>query len=288
MLGTALFDELKNRHNLFLTGTQNQSVVKFHNYLKFDLSSQSYKELIDWSKPDIVIHCAAIVDGTLCEKKPQLAFEINSYSVLKFIEFLPETTKFIYISSDAVFPNYLNYPTENDFTNSNNIYGKSKELGEYFILNSSMDYTIVRTTLVGFNFYKENNSLAEWIIDSVRKSKNITLFDDVKFTPISIWDFAGLIELVLGTNYRKSKLHICGSEVSTKYEFGIKLLNAIHLSTDYVIKESINNFKLNSNRSNDQSLNSNFFEKAENILLPNLEKTIISLKNNYLKSVFIP
>ena len=77
MLGTALFDELKNRHNLFLTGTQNQSVVKFHNYLKFDLSSQSYKELIDWSKPDIVIHCAAIVDGTLCEKKPQLAFEVE-------------------------------------------------------------------------------------------------------------------------------------------------------------------------------------------------------------------
>ena len=33
------------------------------NYMFFDLQNDKYDDLIEWSKPDIIIHCVAITDG---------------------------------------------------------------------------------------------------------------------------------------------------------------------------------------------------------------------------------
>lgn len=55
-----------------------------------------------------------------------------------------------------------------------------------------------------------------------KKSKYITLFNDVFFTPISIWHLADELEWVINNEVPKI-LHISGSEVITKYEFGYTL-----------------------------------------------------------------
>jgi dTDP-4-dehydrorhamnose reductase len=283
MLGISISEELQNYFNLYLTGKQEKSVINHTNYLKFDLSNQNYIELVNWANPDIVIHCAAITDGCYCQNNPIQAFEINSFSVVKLIDKLPDSTRFVYISTDAVFPSFIKYPTEKDLTYSESVYGKSKEVGEFFLLNSKIDYTIIRTTIVGYNCYKENNSFVEWIVKSAKNNKEISLFDDVKFTPISIWDFSKLIVKVLKPDYSKKKIHIAGNEICTKYDFGIKLLNSIGLPTHKITQASINNMKLRANRSNNQSIDCDYFQSLEKIKLPDIQQTINSLKNNYLK-----
>ena len=279
MLGSSLAIELSRSHNVFATGNSKMSLPL--NYKIFDLSNESYKELIDWSRPELIIHCAAITNGNYCEENPGEAFDINSLSVYRFLQATTSSVKFIYISTDAVFPSSLHLANEKDFTKPENIYGKSKELGEFFLINSNRDFLILRTTIVGLNAYSDKNGFIEWIINSVKAKDTISLFDDVLFTPISIWDFIIEINFLIDQNlYGLKILHIAGKEAITKYEFGKLLIKELSLDTDYIKKGYISKFTDRAKRSNDQSLDSSNYQKENKRKLPNVKETISSLKNN--------
>ena len=278
MLGSSLALELSRSHNVFATGNSKMSLPV--NYKIFDLSNESYKELIDWSRPELIIHCAAITNGNYCEEYPSEAFNVNGLSIYRFLQATTSSVKFIYTSTDAVFPSSLHLANEKDCTKPENIYGKSKELGEFFLLNSNRDYLILRTTIVGLNAYSDKKGFIEWIINSVKAKETISLFDDVLFTPISIWDFITEINFLVDQNSYGSKiLNLAGGEAITKYEFGKSLVQELSLDADYIKKGSISKYTDRAKRSNDQSLDCSLYQKIFNRKLPNLRETITIIKN---------
>ena len=105
MLGSTLAVELSRKHEVFGTGSSDISLPI--DYRIFDLSNGSYDELINWSQPELIIHCAAITNGNYCQGNPLKAFEINGVSVKKFLNATNNKTKIIYISTDAVFPSSI-------------------------------------------------------------------------------------------------------------------------------------------------------------------------------------
>lgn len=281
MLGALLVDKLKDKFNVYATGNsyfENQ----YNQYMKFDLKSNSYKKLIDWSNPDIVIHCGALTNVNFCEENPQDAFLINSFSIKKFLESTSNDVKLIYISTDAVFNSSVHLAKETDSVNPENIYGKSKELGEFFLKTSyNRRYVIIRTTIVGLNINSNKKSFVEWIINNASNNKKIGLFTDVLFTPISIWHLAKEINHIIESNNICSEtLHISG-ELCTKYEFGYFLLKELNISTQMLSKSQISNFKDRANRSNDQSLDSNYYFKKNNRKSLSLKDTINKIKYHY-------
>jgi dTDP-4-dehydrorhamnose reductase len=281
MLGASLVNKLKDQFNIYATGNSffNEQHTQF---MKFDLKSDCYLKLIEWANPDIIIHSAALTNGNFCEENPIDAFNINGISVQKFLKTTNNDVKIIYISTDAVFPSSLNLAKVSDCVFPENVYGKSKELGEFF-LNTSIDrsYTIIRTTIFGLNLNTNKSGFAEWIINSAKEGKQIGLFTDVLFTPISIWDLANEIEFLIKTdNINSETLHIAG-ELCSKYDFGCKLLDKLNISTKTIFKSSINTFKDRAKRSNDQSLNSSYyFQKYQRELLT-LNQSILNLKEYY-------
>lgn len=278
MLGSSLAIELSKSFNVYATGNSKISLPV--NYKIFDLLNESYKELIDWSRPDLIIHCAAITNSVYCEENPMEAFYVNGWSIHKFLQDTKSSVKFIFISTDAVFLSSLHLAKEKDFTKPENIYGKSKELGEFFLLNSKRNYLIIRTTIVGLNIYSDKKGFVDWIIKSVKAKKSISLFDDVLFTPISIWDFISELKFLINQNSFESKiLHLAGDEVITKYEFGKSLIQGLFLDLNYIKKGSIFKFKNRAKRSNDQSLDCSFYKKTFKRKLPKLKDTITILKN---------
>ena len=281
MLGSSLALSLSKKYIVF--GTGNSKMSSLSNYMKFDLLSNSYKKLIDWSQPDIIIHCAALTNGSYCEKNYQEAFNINGYSVKKLINFTNNKVKIIYVSSDAVFSSKLHVPTETDFTEPENIYGKSKELGEFFLLNAGRDYLILRTTIVGNNINKlDSRGFVEWILNSVKDEQKITLFSDVLFNPISIWDFIDeIVFLIKEDNFYNNIFHLCGTEIISKYDFCIRLIEEYKLNKDFVIKSKITDFKDRAKRSNNQTMNSSKYINLTKRSLPKVSKTIKTIKLNY-------
>jgi len=281
MLGATLVNELKTNFNIFATG--NSTYKEQHTqYMKFDLKYDSYEELINWSNPDIIVHSGALTDGNFCEENPNLAFDINGISLHKFLNATSNDVKIIYISTDAVFPSSLHLAKESDSVLPENVYGKSKELGEFF-LNTSVNrnYTIVRTTIVGLNINQNKSGFVEWIINSVKENKEFGLFTDVLFTPISIWNLAEEIKFLIETdNINKETLHI-GGELCTKYQFGMKLIESLNLSSKKVFKTLISSMGDRAGRSNDQSLNSCYYQKHYHRKLLNLDQTILNIKKHY-------
>lgn len=284
MLGATLVNELSKTFDVYATGNTDFK-ESYKNYLKFDLGSQSYEQLINWSKPDVIVHCAAITNGNYCNLNPKEAFDINGISLNKIIKSTSDKVKIIYISSDAVFPSKTHMAKEIDPVFPENVYGKSKEIGEFYLLNSNRLYTIIRTTIVGFNLNSTKSSFIEWILTSVKKNKEIGLFDDVIFTPISIYQLSNEINFLITENQIKSEvLHISGVEKTSKYNFGINLINALNLSTDKIKSSSILAFKDRAKRCTDQTLDTSYYQNKYKRQLPNLAQTIQVLKDKYYES----
>ena len=281
MLGFSLNKDLEKDFEVYSTGNSYFNSQP-DRYLKFDLLSSSYKKLIDWSSPEIIIHCAALTDGNFCEKNPEMAFKVNGFSIKKIIEATEKKVKIIYISTDAVFPSSINLAKEFDCVSPENIYGKSKELGEFLLKKSNnIEYTIIRTTIVGLNFNNNKTSFVDWIIKTSLKNKKLGLFNDVLFSPISIWDLSNEIKFLINSdNINSEILHISG-EMCTKYEFGKRLLKSLNISTLNLFENSILSFSERFNRSTDQTLDSRFYEKKYNRILPKLNQTINKIKKYY-------
>ena len=282
MLGATLVRLFQEEYEVYATGSKESGFSFVQNYKSFDLRDGSYEELLEWSNPDAIIHCAALTNGNYCQKNPMEAFEVNGLSLKKFTDATKSRAKIIYISTDAVFSSQVSKATERDCPRPENIYGKSKELGEFFLLNSEADYTIVRTTIVGLNFNPSKVGFVEWIINSAVRNEEITLFDDVLFTPITIWDLAKELKNIIstGSDYSRKTLHIAGKETCTKYRFGVELLRKLNLPVQQVRKGSIKDMEERAKRSTDQTLNSGYYESVAKTRLPDLEKATETIKEN--------
>ena len=281
MLGATLVDSLKNKYEVYATGNSNFK-EEYAQYMKFDLASASFEELINWSNPDVIIHSGALTNGNYCKENPDKALDINGLSLSKLIQATKPHVKIIYISTDAVFPSELSMATEKDCRIPENVYGKSKEIGEFFLSNSERDYVIIRTTIVGYNLNSSKSGFVEWIINSSINMEEIGLFEDVVFTPISIYDLATEIQFLIDNkDIRRETLHITGAESCTKFEFGLELLKSLNLNTQLVKKSSILAFTDRAKRCTDQTLSTKLYQNKYKRELPTFSETINSLKEKY-------
>jgi len=270
MLGSTLVDSWQDKFEVYATDRSNFEYNPARNYYPFDLSSHHYDELLEWARPDVIIHCAAITDVDYCEEYPEQAMTVNGESVKMFLQ---SGIRQIFISSDAVFPDGIHLATETDKIGPQNIYGESKVLGEKYIRKAGNYNCAIRTTIVGKNINQSNRGFVEWIINSVKSGKEITLFDDVFFTPITIWNLAEELEWVIDNNI-SGIVHIAGRDPISKYDFGFSICEKLSLDTTLIKKVSINDFSFKAKRSKDQTMNVTFYEIFSNRCLPTGEDTI--------------
>ena len=174
MLGANLCNMLKDSFHAYGTSRNNYNGNKINNYKIFNLLEDDYSELLEWAKPDCVIHCGAITDIDYCQREKRKAMYVNGHSVRKFMK-LKFNFKLIYISSDAVYGKNTHMACINDFTKPLNIYGESKLLGEQYCTERNKVNTVLRVTIIGRNLNESKMSFTEWIVNSVKNKESITL-----------------------------------------------------------------------------------------------------------------
>ncbi|MBS3082036.1 NAD(P)-dependent oxidoreductase [Candidatus Pacearchaeota archaeon] len=93
-----------------------------------------------------IIHCAAIASVGLCEKDPSQAISTNSIGTAYLVEAArKQKTRFIYISTDYVYPCEQGNYKESDPTIPFTMYGWSK-LGGELSVRTLENYCIIRTS----------------------------------------------------------------------------------------------------------------------------------------------
>ena len=270
MLGSTLVQMWQDKYSVYATDIRGCENNPAQNFLTFDLSAESYDDLFLWAKPDIVIHCAAITNVDYCEDHVDLAMEVNSESVNKLLQ---SGVRQIFISSDAVFPDGVRLSKETDKVSPENIYGISKAAGEKYILDAGEPNCVVRTTIVGKNINPIVHGFVEWIVHTVKRGEEITLFDDAFFTPITIWQLAEELEWIIN-NPIDGIIHIVGKEVMSKYHFGYSICAKLGLDVSLIKMDTIHKVDFKAKRSLDQTLDASYYETYSSRKLPTGRRTI--------------
>ena len=272
MLGTTLVDKWQDKFHVYTTDKESFKNNPANKFLAFDLLNSSYGELLKWARPDVIVHCAAITNVDYCEEHPEQAMAVNSESVNTFLQ-SNALARLIFISSDAVFPDGRYLALEKNKTGPENVYGMSKELGERYIQNAGDPHAAIRTTIVGKNINPSYQGFVEWIVQSVSSGREITLFDDVLFTPITTWHLGEELEWIV-ENDAAGIIHIAGKDIVSKYDFGRKICKGLGLDTSLIHKGSIDNVTFRAKRSKNQTMNSSHYQRLSGRTLPTMDDTV--------------
>lgn len=279
MLGADLVESFRDSFEIYATGLNDFPGNPAEKFMRFDLANDSYEELVAWSEPDVIIHCAAITNVDFCEQNPEKAMTVNGESVNKLIK-STDNARIIFISSEAVFADGIYMATEKDVANPPNVYARSKTLGEKYISIKGAKHCAIRTTIVGKNRNPKKSGFLEWLVKSMYEQKDINLFYDVIFTPITIWHLADELEWVI-RNDVSGIIHIAGNEPISKYHFGLEIARRLGYDDSFIHKTSIENFEFKAKRSKDQTLDSSYYKLLSGRKLPTLNEMMDSITRHF-------
>lgn len=206
------------------------------------------------ARPDLLIHCAAMVDVDACEDRPADAYYVNGTLTGLLARAVPQGCRVVYITTDGIFSGDEPMRRESDLPCPRTVYGRSKLHGEWETQLATEHHLIIRTNFFGWSAGNKN-TFAEWLFRALKDGKPITLFDDFWFTPIYVVD---LVERIVGliAGRHRGIFHVAGSDRVSKFDFGLRLAAAAELSTTRVSRGSISRADLRAPRPRDMSLSS--------------------------------
>ena len=153
-----------NINKVLITGSKGQLGKEFVGYFQsknidfvaHDIDSlditdkKAVLDVVNDTKIDVIINCAAYNNVDEAEKGDSFVYDVNA-NALKYISVVAKEKNILLVhySSDYVFDGEKNQPyVETDPTNPLNEYGKSKLLGEQYIVESGCKNLIFRTSWV--------------------------------------------------------------------------------------------------------------------------------------------
>lgn len=225
LLGQKLIDLfLLHAHEFSLVATSKGSnrhpIKEGYLYEELDVThSNQVLDLIDKVRPDFIIHTAALTHVDVCETEIENCQLLNVDSVKHLIE-AQKTHDFhlIHLSTDFIFDGKNGPYNEEDPTNPLSVYGKSKWNSEQLLMQSSMDYSILRTILV-YGIVKDlsRSNFVLWAKNSLEKGTPISVVNDQWRMPTLAEDLA---EACLSTVKKQATgiYHICGESGGSIFE----------------------------------------------------------------------
>jgi dTDP-4-dehydrorhamnose reductase len=237
-----------------------------------DLSNEGEcKRVVDTTKPDRIIHTAAMAIVDECENQPDRAMIVNGILPGELARFSQRFgIPMLHISTDAVFDGMRGGYSEEDDPNPLGVYAKSKLLGENEVLRENTEGLIARVNFYGFSL-RGNRSLAESFVDKLESKVGMNGFTDIQFCTLYVMDLAETLIKMLDKNL-KGIFHTTSSECISKYEFGVRIAKKFGFSKDLIKPISVKDSGLVARRSPNLCLNVSKLEKALGQSMPRQDK----------------
>lgn len=180
-------------------------------------------------KPSLVINSAAYTNVDGSEKNRKKAFNVNGEAVKIVAEACKKNKAImIHFSTDSVFDGRKKGGyKENDEVNPINAYGKSKALGEKYLIETLDNYYLIRTSWL-FGGHEEN--FVNNILKLAKENKELKVVNDQFGRPTYIKDLAENIKEIVTTKKLFGIYHITNSGTTTWFKFAKKIIKLAHLN----------------------------------------------------------
>lgn len=274
LLGSYLSKYLiKNGFTIFNQGRSNLA-----DYTVNPLSDAEVSDFIEYVKPTNIINLNALTDVDLCEIDPEMCHQANVRTVEIIVQNIKnDKIHLIHISSDQVYSKQG--PQCEEDVRPSNAYSRSKYNSE--LIAQRVNSTILRTNFVGKSFKKSKVSYTDWLIESFRDNKYITLFDDIKFSPVHQSFLSKVIDKSIKDEI-KGLFNIGSKDSILKSDFALKLAKDLDFNFKNYSLMSSKLIDRPAERPLDMSLNSEKFNKYFNISSPFMAETINLIRDEYL------
>lgn len=197
LLGQKLVYKLRNMPDIYCVATAKGSnrLAEQEGYDYFDADITDHmrmREVIKLSKPDCIIHCAAMTNVDACETEREACKSINVDAVINLADISDEMNiHLIHVSTDFIFDGVAGPYDENATPNPISYYGWSKLQAELFVQKMTAPWTILRTVLVyGIVDNMSRSNIVLWVKSSLEQGKKINVVNDQWRTPTLAEDLA--------------------------------------------------------------------------------------------------
>lgn len=213
----------RENHELFL-GIHHRAIqLNGSQSVRLELASPKlFGSQLATISPELVVHTAGLTSVERCESEPQEAQAINTVLASTVASACSEhAIPLIHISTDHLFRGHLPNQVETSKCDPVNWYGRSKARAEKEVTETCPSALIVRTNFFGWGT-SYRRSISDWILDGLRKSQPLSLFEDVFFTPIHALEVTRTV-MELHKSGSTGIFHVVGDERISKLEFGRRL-----------------------------------------------------------------
>jgi len=245
--------------------TYNNTHIPRKNTFKLDISDRdSLKFTLDKLEPDTIIVTAALTDADKCEINPEMAAKVNTEPFKYIVSYLKQKGgRLIQISTDYVFSGEKGNYSENDERNPVNVYGKTKMDAENIIINSGIDFSLVRTSgTFGINESTGKINFFTWIYNNLRVGNEIRLVTDQIYSPVLNSILADAIHEIYEREIN-GIIHFSSLDAISRFEFGTMVANIFNLNKDNIHPAKMEDMPWRAKRPKNSSLSN---DKAIRIL----------------------
>lgn len=255
MLGHKLLQILSGKFSTI--GTVRGSVAEYLNHpvlnpgvLKGHINASNISTVenaIKECRPDVVINCIGIVKQLPAAHDPLSSIAINALFPHQLAHICQQREiRIIHISTDCVFSGRKGNYNEEDFADADDLYGRTKYLGEVNYENA----LTIRTSIIGREL-GTNHGLVEWFLS--QEGRTVSGYTNTIFNGLTTNALSDVIATTI-TDYPKMRgvWHVASDPIS-KYEL-LKLVKTtydldveIQMDNSVVIDRSLNGSKLREN-----------------------------------------
>lgn len=206
---------------------------KAYRFLSLDVTSeQEVNAVLSETKPEVVIHTAAMTNVDQCETEREGCWQLNVKATQYLKNACEDTGAFlVHLSTDFIFDGEDGPYDEDAEANPISYYGESKLESEKVVMEGNLDWAIVRTVLVyGIAHDMSRSNIILWVKKSLEEGKSIKVVDDQLRSPTLAEDLAIGCYLI-AEQRAKGIFNICGKDLLNPYQMALKTADYFNLDT---------------------------------------------------------
>jgi dTDP-4-dehydrorhamnose reductase len=228
----------------------------------------------DWSalhallvrvRPDVIVNCAGVIKQRHESQNPITSLTVNALLPHLLAEAAAAWGgRLVHFSTDCVFSGRKGAYTEADVSDAEDLYGRTKFLGEV----AGPNVLTLRTSIIGREV-KHHQSLLDWFL--LGAHTRVPGYRRVWWSGVTTNHLAGLVGRLIERHPSLSGLYQVSSERISKYDLLCMVRNAFDVRVDVEPDDG---------PANDHSLDGSRFAKAVGYQCPPWEQLIAELVND--------
>ena len=206
------------------------------NLYYFDAEKDEFNNFAHNIQPEFIVNCIGLISHKINSASIHSrisAIELNSILPHKISLYCQENScKLIQIATDCVFDGIKGNYNENSIPNAEDIYGKTKSLGEVI----STNVLHLRSSIIGPEL-DNKVSLLEWFLKNPTDAR-IQGYANHYWNGVSTYAFAKIIRGIIMSRYWECGLqHVIPADFTTKADL-LRMFGQYYNRTDIIVEDS--------------------------------------------------